>query len=366
MNNKKNILFCFLIFGYSIVFSQNLKFIYTKDSYIFESDLIFLEDQIPFDEQCLYTVSKNTKCNADTSNYSLSQNGYSVIYVNNEDGTEGMALLDDLRNLDSVSIPESIINQEFISSWTYNIIKSKSKQDLFFYEPYWNTEWKTSVGEKLEDAIYPSYFTIKSNVIYVYSYTERERLFLITKCEKDGEFFKIYVTDSIYSNSYKETKTDCFIKKIEKYDDYIFYLKQDGDYLKVYLNNKKDELIELAKGNVVECHNYLKSIASGKEIRNSNITWPRHADGTCDYDDEIKPPKVQLTDNDSVFEEEEEEAATPSETFSENEEDVKTVEEDLPVVKQTSSLPLVIIVVSATTLLLCIVIIIIARKKKSQ
>ncbi|MCR5435798.1 MAG: hypothetical protein K6E97_01895 [Treponema sp.] len=154
-------------------------------------------------------------------------------------------------------------------------------------------------------------------------------------------------------------------KILRKTNSNSFVLVKDGDYLKVYYDeDKMYPFAEYARMNK-ETFEQFKNLIYYNTCDLSRVTWPSHADGTCDYDDEIKPPEVQLSDNDSVAEEEEE-SATPSDTFSENEEDIETVEENVPVVKQTSSLPLVIIVASAVILLLCIVIILIVRKKKKQ
>lgn len=139
---------------------------------------------------------------------------------------------------------------------------------------------------------------------------------------------------------------------------------EDGDYLKVYYD--EDKMYPFAKYARMnkETFEQFKNLIYYNTCDLSRVTWPRHADGTCDYDDEIKPPMTQLSDNDSVSEEEEN--ATPSDLISEDEEGVEKVEENVPVVKNASSLSLVIIVVSAAILLMCIVIILVVRKKKRQ
>ena len=43
----------------------------------------------------------------------------------------------------------------------------------------------------------------------------------------------------------------------------------------------------------------LRTIANGKQINKSNITWPRHADGTCDYED-VSSIKTVLTPSTNV------------------------------------------------------------------
>ena len=105
-------------------------------------------------------------------------------------------------------------------------------------------------------------------------------------------------------------------------NDFIF--EEDGDYLLVYFDKEKKIPFATFASMNDETEVQFKNLIYYNTCDFSRVTWPRHADGTCDYDDEIKPPKVQLSDNDSVSEEEEE-TATPSDTLSENEEDIETV-----------------------------------------
>ena len=126
LTNRKLLFLYFFVVGINFVYSQNTEFIYTKNSYLFDSDVIFGEEDIPFSEQCSSRVKKNSKCYSNLNEYTLSHNGHSVIFVTNEDGATGYAMLEDLKNTKSVSIPESIANEVFISSWTYDILYSNS------------------------------------------------------------------------------------------------------------------------------------------------------------------------------------------------------------------------------------------------
>ena len=306
LTNRKLLFLYFFVVGINFVYSQNTEFIYTKNSYLFDSDVIFGEEDIPFSEQCSSRVKKNSKCYSNLNEYTLSHNGHSVIFVTNEDGAAGYAMLEDLKNTKSVSIPESIANEVFISSWTYDILYSNSINKLYSYEPYWKNEWRTSIGETWQECLFPSYFIFQQNELYVYSYNQTERMFLIKKIEASNGYLKLYVTNTNYEDYYKPTKSECFIKYIEPYGDYVFYLKQDGDYLSVYLNNLDNKLIELAKGDVKLSHKYLVSIANNQKINTKSIVYPRHADGSCDYDDvssvkSVSTPSTNVAKNKTML-----------------------------------------------------------------
>jgi hypothetical protein len=72
---------------------------------------------------------------------------------------------------------------------------------------------------------------------------------------------------------------------------YTLYLKFDGDYLTLYLNDyNTSPLVELAfTDNYISLLNKNTAIAKNEKITLDDIEWPRHADGTCDYDGSAKP-----------------------------------------------------------------------------
>ena len=70
---------------------------------------------------------------------------------------------------------------------------------------------------------------------------------------------------------------------INNSDSYVFYLKFDGDYIYVYennLNNLFDIFCKMASDDLKEFNKCMKT-----NVWNSmSCSWPRHADGSCDYD----------------------------------------------------------------------------------
>lgn len=68
----------------------------------------------------------------------------------------------------------------------------------------------------------------------------------------------------------------------------------DNDYLILKDKKRNKVIIKLFKANqtiIDECIN----LYDGKQINIKNITWPRHADGACDYDDNSKSPKTAVS-----------------------------------------------------------------------
>lgn len=269
-------------------------------------------------------------------------------------------------------IGENISKDYWIPSYYYDLLKSNTPlDDVLKYEKYWaNFTFVAEDEPKWYDFFGIQRYYFGDFYIVVFGSDGYKDVDFFAYLEEASDNKIIYNVQRLYSHffDYKEEVSynqPEFLPLFEKETPFKIILTIDGDYIKMYIDeisegNLFQTLVRTTPESCNQIENWIKGISNDL----SNVTWPRHADGTCDYEAEIKQPKVQLTDYDFVSEEEE--SATPSAPLSENEEDVKTVEEDLPVVKQTSSLPLVIIVASAVIVLLCIVIILIVRKKKRQ
>ena len=66
-------------------------------------------------------------------------------------------------------------------------------------------------------------------------------------------------------------------------DECTIILRFDGDYLEVYLNNLTDYYDTFCKVDNETLNQYNNLIQANK-CDLSPVTWPRHADGSCDYD----------------------------------------------------------------------------------
>ena len=100
-----------------------------------------------------------------------------------------------------------------------------------------------------------------------------------------------------------------------KFDEILIDAKFifDGDYLTVYANEDKFKQIYFRC--TEETFEQLKSLIYTNKIDLSKVTWPRHADGSCDYDGSKKTAAVQTA------------KATPSTNVAQNK--LMTVKENL-------------------------------------
>lgn len=79
-----------------------------------------------------------------------------------------------------------------------------------------------------------------------------------------------------------------------KNEENLFYFEFDGDYVKISLN-EKDNVIGTYVIITSDINKQLNDIARGNKADLSKVTWPRHADGSCDYDGSKKAATVQTT-----------------------------------------------------------------------
>ena len=165
-----------------------------------------------------------------------------------------------------------------IPSYYYDVLKARNYEKIFEYEPYWlisddNTyDWT--------DHFNPCYLTL-TNTYGVIVYKDKSVSFLITNVTRTAENLyriKIYVNEKHKSYEGYDPRF---------YDGANIYLKYDGDYVDVYINSFDDKIDTF----VISSHNVQAALRYATyeyydEIK--DITWPRHADGTCDYETAVR------------------------------------------------------------------------------
>lgn len=113
--------------------------------------------------------------------------------------------------------------------------------------------------------------------------------------KNDKDVYKITVANYTYFSYYqKRFLANSQIQEQGK--EAVFYLVVDGDYLSFYLSDQKTLIqtyIKTDKQTQTEFENFLQT----GTYTQSNITWPRHADGSCDYDGSKKLASVQTSNS---------------------------------------------------------------------
>ena len=116
--------------------------------------------------------------------------------------------------------------------------------------------------------------------------------FLINKIDLKNNYYFISVDDTYNSINTSNSNPFYYFPDIDT--SFIIILKFDGDYLYVYLNDLKTLYGTFCRINNATLDEYNKLIKTGK-CDLSKVTWPRHADGTCDYDGSKSTSTVSKT-----------------------------------------------------------------------
>ena len=292
---KKRAFFIILYILSFKLFAQKIHYLLPENKYIFEEQTVYNFDELPAEEQ----GEKNRKKLTVAYNFGdyfsthylnvIREENYffHTIEVTDSNQKRYIVLIDDLIRENINQELHNKINGIWVVSYIFDILKSNSFNTLLEYEPFWQTEWKTSVGEDWKDDYFPSYIIITDNYIYISSYATGYRFYLIQNEMKNNRC-KCYSKDK-FVHGQVSAKND-FLTKLEGKEKENFYFKIDSDYLSLYIEDEKQEKLNtfVKIQDYKEIEGKIHLIIRGEKIDLSRVTWPRHADGTCDYETAVR------------------------------------------------------------------------------
>lgn len=198
-------------------------------------------------------------------------------------------------------------NETWILADYYDILKSQDRDNLIKKFPKVEELYYT-YSDHLEEPIietWINHYERKFEIIFSYynEFTYATRYSPDTKILEIGDSLKkmfcisdIYFSNNcfqlkIYSPSdYANVYLNYYIIPFPKFNknfEYKFNIYFDGDYFDLYLNNKFiHKFCRIDEASLKEYQNLIKD----NKCDLSKVTWPRHADGKCDYDDKIIIP----------------------------------------------------------------------------
>ena len=270
-------------------------------------------------QEVLYKVEKNTEYNLKGSEYVMpkgehikwEKNYFFVNYNSFSDnlqlyiqGNYNETLIGMYANELKFSNNKQLFNDSFyhfIPVYYLDFIKSKNINKIYQNQPNWSFFEKNNMYE--EGGNFLSAFRPES--LYLGNlclYFTINNYYIITDIDS-SEIIKIY----LHRNQYDIFGNECHFNYEQPYpeqymkykndNDIILLLDFDGDYVDIWINSKKDYLgryYAVPKTTLDEIH----YIVSGEQKHNpENIYWPRHADGTSDFDKKVIPPMVKLVNS---------------------------------------------------------------------
>ena len=189
------------------------------------------------------------------------------------------------------------------------VLSSNDKQRIKDFYP--DIEKLNFYDELEEKYIYWDEFECFSNFCIVPEYDFTNDALCITFEDSDSlSFYFSNISRSNEQNFYFYIIKTYNCKKLEnrnsfsqwpiKEDECEMILKFDGDYLYVYLNDINNLYGIFCRVDDKAINEYNKLIRTGK-CDLSKVKWPRHADGSCDYDGSKKAVTVQTAAEEPVF-----------------------------------------------------------------
>ena len=265
---KKKAVLTFMIFLPVFIFCNDIEYVITNNEGL--DELIKINTQIKVNEEDIF-YSVNNKA-AQTHLYVKYNNKNIRLTQKNVELSKSKKIFSDSNF------------REYIPVWYFTALKEKNRDIIFSNQPKWTAiknkkNIDASPWEDFESTFWPESFTI--NNIYFFLFRGQE--FPISKIESEKEIFKVYIhrtNDSYITNDYPYP--DEYEKCIN--DEYfVLLLKFDGDYADVWINTEDSYIGKYALASYETCLN-IKNLMNGNH-NYTNITWPRHADGTSDYED---------------------------------------------------------------------------------
>jgi hypothetical protein len=287
---KISILVALLFFIVNFSFGESRTWQILTDSVFYDYDLT----QIKILKKSTFVQSKNS-----SSDYAYAKEDGRYYLSINSDGLEGVVLSNtvgiptSMDLFDNSLITMSIKDDSYILAHLFDILKDKNRDAVYKYEPNAIKEYQKNKDDSENDWWYVCayYFGGVRNLVLTNVCLEisnilgQETNFSISTINKKSYGYKV----NAICNSLTQYDPSCKIEElpIEK-NKVDLLLKIDGDYIYIYLNTFDVLFGIFSRANDVTIKEYQRLMIDNT-CDLSKVTWPRHADGTCDYDDSAKP-----------------------------------------------------------------------------
>ena len=98
-----------------------------------------------------------------------------------------------------------------------------------------------------------------------------------------GNKISVHVTETDeYTNTYNDKNTNLNWTLLNKKNKFNLIFEFDGDYVDIYVNNKKNYFATFCKYDI-STYNQLKDLIKTNECEPWMIEYPKRADGRIDY-----------------------------------------------------------------------------------
>lgn len=252
-----------------------------------------------YDRYSDYDYSKSNQLYEKNTNVNI----FSYIFLGDETNTV-IGLVDEKNDLyidfadlsfteSSTYLPEELLKGEWIHSYYFDALKAKDPEIILQNEPWWDErkgwkpdpygEYPLSWGEEFQYN-YGSYYFTK------FTFCNGNVYYFIDKIQKKGNYYYLSSkrrNSKVYDERpRKEYLKSSDYKTIQNFSEIDLIIKLDGEYMDVYLNSTDNYLGTYCYANSETLRElwHFARITDNLTVNFNNIRYPRHANGSCDYE----------------------------------------------------------------------------------
>ena len=184
----------------------------------------------------------------------------------------------------TVSVIDKLREDDWVCSFFNDVLNTQDRDTYYKYAPYYleNPYADPEISDKVflwyEKGWGPERIEIK------------EKSSLLNICwhlykidEINGNKIKVHVEEiDEYTNTYNDEHTNLNWKLFNKKKKFTFIFEFDGDYLDLYVNDKKHPFATFCKYDI-STYNQLKDLIKTNKCEPWMIEYPKRADGSIDY-----------------------------------------------------------------------------------
>lgn len=206
---------------------------------------------------------------------------------------------DALQVVDSELLTQENSLIRIIPEYYLEVLSKKNLSMIFEKQPLWlKTLEECKSGkygpDSLEDFFHPEDYLLSNTIVSFsqHNFYMVKNIETIDDCKmltllRYRDTLDESMNEDVYSDIYKKYQKDAYIK---------LFVQFDGDYVDLWINSKDNFMGRYIIAPDVLCEQIHEFMAT-KDIDLSKVTWPRHADGSCDYDDKIELPLIRFSEN---------------------------------------------------------------------
>ena len=284
-NKKIAPVFVLLNIGFSL-FAQNIRYGFLRDSSAKFNEQIF---EIKENEIIDWKIDPDF-CYIDYNPY---KDDFEISIFSKVNGVYALLASKDLKIIGSSRIFENDFIQ-LIPVYYLEFLKTKNVDVIFKNQPNWKDFTSSSLydfGGTFKSAFRPEKITL-SNIACLFNLSKPNYIF--TEVSREGNTVKIkmmqnrnFEYEAPFPANYLKHKND---KEIQ------LLLEFDGDYVDVWINSKNEYLGKYYAA-PQDTQNQIHYLVAGDEAEGTfdaaKIYWPRHADGSSDFDKKKIPPMIK-------------------------------------------------------------------------